>query len=80
MRRVLLAILVSGAVLLSAAAPAGASQVAGPCNDSDGDGRPSGREYAAHHISTFARAGRLGNEGHKPGDHRGFSLCLGVHD
>lgn len=46
-----------------------------PCNDTDGDGSPSGAEYAAHHIVELARAGMLGNGGHVPGDHRGFSLC-----
>ena len=44
--------------------------LAGPCN---GDG--TGREYAQHHISAFAKAGLLG-QGHKPGTHRGFSVCL----
>lgn len=46
-----------------------------PCNDTDGDGSPSGQEYAAHHISFLAQAGGLGNDGHKPGSHQGFSLC-----
>lgn len=46
-----------------------------PCNDTDGDGSPSGREYAAHHISELAKAGGMGNDGHKPGSHHGFSLC-----
>ena len=44
-----------------------------PCN---GDGR----DYAEHHIVPLATAGKLGNGGHKPGGHQGFSLCLGVHD
>ena len=48
---------------------------AGPCNDTDGDGSPSGAEYAAHHIVAAAHEGALGNGGHKPGSHRGFSLC-----
>jgi hypothetical protein len=51
----------------------------GPCNDSDGDGAFSGREYAEHHITEFAKAGDLGDGGHKPGSHKGFSACLGVH-
>lgn len=46
-----------------------------PCNDSNGDGSPSGAEYAEHHIVSLATAGALGNDGHKPGTHRGFSLC-----
>ena len=48
---------------------------AGPCNDSDGDGSSSGREYAEHHISDGAQNGGMGNDGHKPGTHRGFSVC-----
>jgi hypothetical protein len=46
-----------------------------PCNDSDGDGSPSGREYAAHHIVPLATMGELGAGGHVPGSHHGFSLC-----
>lgn len=48
---------------------------AGPCNDTDGDGSSSGAEYAAHHIVALAHEGGLGNDGHKPGSHHGFSLC-----
>ena len=44
----------------------------GPCN---GDGR----DYAEHHIVALATVGGLGDGGHKPGSHRGFSACLGVH-
>lgn len=47
----------------------------GPCNDSDGDGSFSGREYAEHHITQFAHAGMLGAGGHIPGSHHGFSAC-----
>ena len=46
-----------------------------PCNDANGDGSPSGAEYAAHHIVPLAQDGALGNDGHKPGAHHGFSLC-----
>ncbi len=59
---------------LAAAAPAFA-QSAPPCNDSDGDGIPSGREFAEHHIVPLATAGDLGFGGHIPGDHMGFSTC-----
>lgn len=71
-----------GAGLLGAAALPGVASAhnAGPCNDDDGDGTPSGYEYATHHIVAAAHEGALGNEGHKPGTHMGFSLCLGVHD
>lgn len=46
-----------------------------PCNDSNGDGSPSGAEYAAHHIVPLATSGMLGAGGHIPGTHHGFSLC-----
>lgn len=60
----------------AAAFPAAVSaHTAPPCNDTDGDGAPSGREYAAHHISAMAKEGMLGQGGHIPGSHHGFSLC-----
>jgi hypothetical protein len=46
-----------------------------PCNDADGDGSPSGREYAQNHVTELAHKGMLGNGGHKPGEHHGFSAC-----
>jgi len=48
---------------------------AAPCNDTDADGSPSGREFAEHHIVPLATTGALGVNGHIPGDHQGFSLC-----
>ena len=46
-----------------------------PCNDFNGDGSPSGYEYAQYHIVAAAQAGILG-QGHKPGAaHQGFSVC-----
>ena len=69
----------AGLLLALAMALPVAAHSAPPCNDTDGDGSPSGRDYAAHHIKALATAGELGNGGHKPGLHRGFSLCLGVH-
>lgn len=60
---------------LAFAAPGGAQ--APPCNDTNGDGSPSGFEYAQYHVSALAKEGMLGNGGHKPGEHRGFSVCLG---
>ena len=54
----------------------------GPCNgpawvkDGDPDAEnATGRSYAEHHIKFLAQAGALGNDGHKPGGHSGFSLC-----
>lgn len=78
MRRPIAGILVAFALTLVIAAPAAADTLP-PCNDADGDGSPSGRDYAAHHVRQLARAGMLGSEGHQPGAHRGFSLCLDVH-
>ena len=57
---------------LALAIPASAHPT-GPCN-----GDRTGREYAEHHISEFAKAGNLGNGAHKPGTHQGFSFCVDV--
>jgi hypothetical protein len=51
------------------------AHTAPPCNDYNGDGSPSGQEYAQHHIVPMAQDGKLGNEGHKPGFHKGFNAC-----
>lgn len=75
MRRYAVLVLVI-AVLMVMAIPAAFAHVAPPCNDTNGDGMPSGHEYAQHHISAMAKEGMLGNDGHKPGSHRGFSVCL----
>lgn len=49
---------------------------AGPCG---GDG-PGNSGYAQHHIAFLAKTGGIGGDGHVPGTHRGYSVCLGVHD
>lgn len=46
----------------------------GPCNDS---GEPGNSDYAQHHIVPLAQEGGMGNDGHKPGSHQGYSICLG---
>jgi hypothetical protein len=69
----------AAALLLALAMAGSAVAQAGPCNDTNGDGMPSGYEFAQYHVSALAREGMLGNGGHKPGEHRGFSACLGVH-
>lgn len=75
MKRRLAVILV--AVMASMTLALGASaHSAPPCNDS---GEPGNSDYAKHHIVALANDGALGNDGHKPGSHQGFSLCLGVH-
>jgi len=78
MRRTVTAALGALALIVALAGPASAHS-APPCNDTDGDGAPSGAEYAAHHIVPLATAGALGAGGHVPGSHAGFSLCLNVH-
>ena len=78
MRRIAVFVLLTLALML-VAVPVTRAQ-APPCNDTDGDGSPSGHEYATHHVSAMAREGMLGAGGHIPGSHQGFSLCLGVHN
>lgn len=45
---------------------------AGPCDDG---GLPGNSDYAQGHIKPLATSGALGNDGHKPGAHQGFSVC-----
>ncbi len=52
----------------------------GPCNDGtsgvpDKESGATGKNYAKHHIVALAKIGGLGEGGHKPGSHQGFSLC-----
>ena len=75
MRRYVIVPLLLALMLIVGLAPGALAQAAPPCNDTDGDGSPSGREYAAHHIVPLAQGGMLGNGGHIPGSHRGFSAC-----
>ncbi len=58
-------------ILLMMTATTAFAHTTGPCN-----GDKTGQEYAEHHIVEFAKAGNLGNDGHKPGSHKGFSVCL----
>lgn len=78
MRRLIGAL--AAALLLTVAVAGSAAGQAAPCNDTNGDGSLSGFEYAQYHVAALAHEGMLGNAGHKPGEHMGFSLCLGVHD
>lgn len=73
--RKLAAALITASALTLATIGAASAHIAPPC----GDGSFTGAEYAEHHISAMAKEGLLGNGGHKPGGHRGYSLCLGVH-
>lgn len=77
MRRRLATILVAVMATMTLAVGASA-HMAPPCNESPTD--PGHSAYARHHISALAKVGGLGVDGHIPGTHRGFSLCLGVHD
>ena len=65
MRRIATMFILVGLMLI-AAVPAFAH---GPCGESH-----TGREYAQGHIVPLAHAGILG-QGHKPGSHKGFSIC-----
>ena len=43
-----------------------------PCN-----GDPfTGRNYAQHHIVPLSGQGGALGQGHKPGTHKGFSICV----
>ncbi len=59
-------------VNLMAAAPAFAAHPGPPCVPT---ADPGHSEFAKHHIVPLAQAGGLGEGGHKPGEHRGFSAC-----
>lgn len=74
MRKLLTTTAMAAALVLGSAGAALAHS-APPCNDSDGDGTASGREYAEHHIVPLATTGGMGEDGHKPGSHQGFSAC-----
>ena len=74
MKRMIISLVVA-MMLIMALAGSALAHAAPPCNDADGDGSPSGREYAKHHISALAKVGGLGNDAHKPGSHQGFSVC-----
>lgn len=71
-----LAALVAASALTLATVGAASAHITGPCGP---DEDFTGAEYAEHHISAMAQEGLLGNGGHKPGSHQGYSLCLGVH-
>jgi hypothetical protein len=77
MRRFVIAFVAAGALAVASVVPAPAQ--AASCNDTNGDGSPSGFEYAQFHVAALAHEGLIGHV-HKPGEHQGFSLCLGVHD
>ena len=59
--------------VLMAAAPAFAHQAGTPCVEQDTD--PGNSEFAQHHVVPAAHEGEVGEGGHKPGEHQGFSTC-----
>ena len=64
-------LLIGMLMLLTVAAVAAHND--GPCND---NGEPGNSDYAQHHIKPLAQQQGLGADGHKPGVHQGFSVCL----
>lgn len=73
MKRRLLGAVVAGGLLASALTGGALAHSAPPCNDS---GDPGNSDYARHHIVSLATVGGLGADGHVPGTHHGFSICL----
>ena len=76
MRRKIMITLATASALAALSAPAAAHQ-AGPCGDTT---EPGHSGFAQHHVVPFAQEGALGAGGHKPGAHRGYSACQGVHE
>ena len=79
MRRMFL-LLVAVALMLAMSAPVALADNLFPCNDGtetvdDVAAGATGANYAKHHIKALATIGGLGNGGHKPGGHMGFSTC-----
>jgi hypothetical protein len=70
-KKIAYALAVSVVSVMSFSAPAFGHD-AGPCNDS---GEPGHSDFAQHHVSAAAKEGDLGEGGHKPGEHQGFSSC-----
>jgi len=73
MKKLVLVLLVV-VISMMAVSTAFAAEPMPPCNDMNGDGSPSGYEYAHGHIVALAKLGLLG-QGHKPGSHMGFAAC-----
>jgi hypothetical protein len=71
-----MAVIVAALVATMTLSLSASAHNAGPCNDAGG---PGNSDYAKHHIVALATTGGMGVDGHVPGDHRGFSACLGVH-
>ena len=77
MKRTIISLVVAMMLIMALAGSAFAHP---PCNDgstgvADVAAGATGANYAKHHISALAKVGGLGNDAHKPGTHRGFSVC-----
>ena len=68
-KKVVVALVIAMVSALVVSAPAFAHQ-AGPCTATT---EPGHSEFAQHHVVPAAQAGALGEGGHNPGEHRGFS-------
>ncbi len=75
-RRIVYVLSASVVSVLMVTAPAFAHQ-GGPClpPEDPAIADPGNSEFAKHHIVPFAQVGGLGEGGHKPGTHQGFSAC-----
>lgn len=69
MRRFLVILVLTAALMASLAVPAAAHA---PCAGG------TGMSYGRDHIASHAPHGH-GVDAHNPGTHMGYSLCLGVH-
>jgi len=76
--------LASTALMIAMFVPAASADNQGPCNDGNFANKDNvvsvatgatGANYAKHHIAALAKIGGLGDGGHKPGVHSGFSAC-----
>ena len=76
MKRLIIGLMASLILVFALAGTALADHDSGPCND---HGEPGNSDYGILHIKALATVGGLGDGGHKPGVHMGFSTCLGVH-
>ena len=70
MRRRLAVVIVTVMATMTISLGASADEL-GPCNDKP---EPGNSAYAKHHIVPVD----LGNDAHKPGNHGGYSVCLGT--
>jgi hypothetical protein len=73
-KKIAYALAVSVLSVMTFSAPAFGHQ-AGMCPEDPEDTDPGNSEFAQHHVVPAAQEGQLGEGGHKPGEHQGFSAC-----